>query len=109
MPLSKRNPQLARVVRFQSATMDIPLLRRLLSRLSLSAYERLITRLFNERQDEPFRPLPEAGDHVFFQPILDSYGDSLHRVYTVHHAPLELMGSFSPNLLGDPALIERIA
>lgn len=89
--------------------MDAPLLRRLLSRLDVRAYERFIQNLFNARRDEPFRPLPEAGEHVFFQPILDSCGGSLHRLFTVHHSPLELLGKFSPELLADPALRARIA
>ena len=89
--------------------MEESLLRRLLSRLSLGAYERLVVKLFNSRGDEPFLPLPAAGEHVFFQPIIDSYGGSLHRVYTVHHSPLELMGEFSSKLLADPALKSRIA
>jgi antiviral defense system Shedu protein SduA len=89
--------------------MDKTILRRLLTSLSPRAFDRLVTRLFNERGREPFAPLPEAGEHVFVQPLLDSYGGSLHHVFLAHHTPVELVQGFSPVLLADPSLLHSVS
>lgn len=94
---------------YRAYRMDEALLRRLLSRFDPFAYERLVVNLFNQRPDEPFKPLLEADDHAFYQPLLDSHGDSLHRVFAIHYSPVELLSQFSPDLLADPELARRVA
>lgn len=88
--------------------MHDDLLRTLLSRLTRHSFARFVVQLFGDSRDEPFTPLREAGDHVFFQPILDSYGGSLHSVYILQYSPLDLARVFSPVLLSDPGLVERV-
>lgn len=89
--------------------IDRKLLRQLLTHLSLAAFDRFVLTFFNDSQGERFSALPEAGDHVFYQPILTSYGGSLHGVFMIHYSPVDLVERFSPMLLGDPDLRGRIA
>ena len=75
-------------------TMDTDLLKRSIARLNRQAFTSFIIQLFDSDRSaeghEGFYPLPEAGEDVYFQPLLDSYGGSIHRVYLLHYPPLEL-------------------
>lgn len=96
----------------QTIEVDTKLLKKRLSRLNRHAFAEFITGLFNEDATSEgftsFSPLTEAGEDIFFQPYLDSYGMSIHRVFLMHTPPLEL---FHPNRelkIDDPSLINRL-
>ncbi len=92
-----------------SYRMDNDLLKSLLSRLSRYAFETFVAELFGaDSCAEPFTPLPEAGEGVYFQRLLDSYGGSLHTVFILHYSPLELFSPLAPKAVGDPILIQRL-
>jgi hypothetical protein len=58
---------------------------------------------------EGFHPLPEAGEDVFYQPLLDSYGGSIHRVYLLHFPPWQLFHPRFTSGMDDPILAQRLA
>jgi Domain of unknown function (DUF4263) len=84
-------------------------LRRILSHLNHHAFESFAVELFSSRkQSEPFKKLPEGGDGAYYQPILDSYGGSLHSVFLLHYSPLELLKNPKGADIEDPVLIRRL-
>ena len=88
--------------------IDKDFLHAALSRLNNSAFESFVLGLFNDR-DEPIEMLQEAGEAVFYKPLLDSYGGSLHSVFLLEYLPLALFNR--PNvsaILSDPNLRERL-
>src|SRR6266581_2352200 len=90
--------------------MDDIFLKTLLSRLTCHAFARFISTLLNTpgNDGKSFRPLPECGEQVFVQPLLDSYGGSLHSVYILHYSPLDLMRGDKAVLLSDPLLTTKV-
>jgi len=85
--------------------MDKNLLKSLLSRLSRHAFEKFIVELQKaNKSSEAFTPLPEAGEGVYYQGLLDSYGGSLHTVFLLHYSPLELLNHFDSKSIGDPVI-----
>ena len=89
--------------------MDTKLLRNQISRFNRHTFARFVAQLFEA--DAPgmtFEPLRDAGEDVFYQPFLDSYGDSIHRVYVLHFPPLELFHPFRDLKMDDPVLIRRL-
>jgi hypothetical protein len=79
-----------------------------LSRLNNPAFESFVLELFSDR-DEPVQMLPECGDAVFYKPLLDSYGGSLHSVFLLEYLPLALFTRPDPStVLTDPYLLERL-
>jgi hypothetical protein len=68
--------------------MEKSILKRLLSHLGRHAFESFVVELFGStRNAEPFKELTAAGEGVYYQPILDSYGGSLHSVFALHYSP----------------------
>jgi hypothetical protein len=89
--------------------MEKSVLKRLLSHLGRHAFESFVVELFGSaRKAERFEELAEAGEGVYYQPILDSYGGSLHSVFVLHHSPLELLNSPSMAAINDPILTQRV-
>lgn len=93
--------------------MDTILLKNLLSRLSRHAFENFVVDLFNyyyddEDPDENLVAIPNAGEGVYYQGLLDSYGGSLHKVFLVHFLPLELFKTFKPESVVDEELSQRL-
>jgi antiviral defense system Shedu protein SduA len=100
------------VVQARGEELDTSLLKTQISRLSRHTFASFVTELFstdgNEEGHEGFFNLPEAGEDVFYQPLLDSYGGSIHRVYLLHFPPLDL---FHPSLaltMNDPVLVRQL-
>ncbi len=92
-----------------STVMDESVLKRLLSRLSRHAFASFVVELFSlSRNAEPFTELTESGEGVYYQPILDSYGGSLHSVFVLHYSPLELLNNPNRANINDPFLIQRL-
>lgn len=79
-----------------------------LSRLTPEAFAAFLFELFNEDQNEPFNLLPQAGKNVYVQPILDSYGGSLDRVFVLHYLPFALFSPPTVSLTHDPRLISTL-
>jgi hypothetical protein len=79
----------------------------ILSRLNRYDLERLVVQLFGTRQ-EPFMPLEDAGEGVYCQPILDSYGDSIHSVFLFHFLPLEVFNRPALINIADPSIMGRL-
>lgn len=92
-------------------SIDRDLLRSILSRFTRHSFESFIKELFNdERQScELLEPLTDAGEGVYCQPILDSYGESLHKAYVLQHLPLGLFKHPRlDKLADDPVLVPRL-
>jgi hypothetical protein len=91
---------------------ETQLLIRFVSRLNRHAlgvfYAELASHGKNKEACCPVEPLPEAGENVFFQPYLDSYGSSIHDVILIHAPPLELFDPEVPLDMHDPVLIEKL-
>lgn len=83
-----------------------------LARLSRHAFASFVVELFSANGEvegrERLEPLKEAGEGVFFQPRLDSYGGSIHDVYIIHCPPLELFDPARDLSLRDPSLVRRL-
>lgn len=79
----------------------------LLSRLTPAAFAAFLQKLFSTR-DKPLDPRVNLGPNVFVQPILDSYGGSLHRAFVAHYVPQELFGAHPASLVADYALIATL-
>src|SRR4051812_4809879 len=88
--------------------MDLSLAKTLLSRFTPEAFAEYLPELFGRNRDEPFEPLAELGDNVYAQPILDSYGGSLHRVFVSHYLPFEIFSNPAALLINDPALVSTL-
>jgi hypothetical protein len=92
--------------------MDGNSLKAQLSRLNRHAYAAFIQELFGSdgqhEGHEGFYPLTQAGEDVFFQPLLDSYGGSIHRVYLLHHPALELFHPAYDLNMRDPTLVRQL-
>lgn len=86
--------------------MDKNLLKSLLTRLSRHAFESFVVELFSTKS--PFRVLPEAGEGVYYQELLDSYGGSLHTAFLLHYSPLELFNRPNLNSISDPDILQRL-
>lgn len=89
-------------------SVDKDFLHAALSRLNNPAFESFVLELFDDR-NEPIEMLREAGEAVFYKPLLDSYGGSLHSVFLVEYLPLALFKR--PDLssvLTDPDIRERL-
>jgi hypothetical protein len=87
------------------------LLRAIFSRFTQNTFESFIKRLFNDgcQSCELFQSLEGAGEGVYCQPILDSYGESLHSAYILQYLPLGLFKH--PRLsepANDPLIISRL-
>jgi hypothetical protein len=57
----------------------------------------------------PVEPLVEAGEDVYSQPYLDSYGGSIQDVILIHQPPLELFHPGRDLTLRDPVLMNNLA
>jgi hypothetical protein len=82
-----------------------------LSQLTAGAFEVFVSTLFNrENQDrESLVKAEELGDGIFYQPLLDSYGASLHSVFVLQYLPLNLFRRPRLNqLTDDPALTVQL-
>ncbi|MEK6323186.1 MAG: hypothetical protein AABN33_16215 [Acidobacteriota bacterium] len=89
-------------------SVDEDFLHAALSRLNSPAFESFVLELFNDR-DEPVEMLQDAGEAVFYKPLLDSYGGSLHSVFLLEYLPLALFTRPDPStVLTDPYLTERL-
>lgn len=92
--------------------MDSDSLKNHLTRLNRHTFASFIVELFGsdgeDEGHEGFYPLAEAGEDVFFQPLLDSYGGSIHRVYLLHYPPLELFHPARDLNMRDPSLIKQL-
>src|SRR6266571_1358521 len=86
--------------------MDNILLKTLLSRLTCHSFARFVFTLLNA--DGKTSPLSECGEQVFVQPLLDSYGSSLHSVFILHYSPLDLIRGDKALLLSDPVLAAKV-
>jgi len=89
--------------------MGKSVLKRILSHLNRRAFASFVVNFFSLKgEGEPFNELPEAGEGVYYQPILDSYGGSLHSVFLLHYSPLELLNKPTKADIKDPVLIHRL-
>ncbi len=71
--------------------MDKLLLQTLLSRFDKSAFKSF-TKSFFEETGEELEALPNVHDEdVYFHPLIDSYGESLHSVYVFNYQPIEIL------------------
>ena len=84
-----------------------------MANLSRHSYSAFIVEFFSangeEEGHEGFYPLTEAGEDVFYQPLLDSYGGSIHRVYLLHFPPWQLFHTKADSIIDDPVLGRRLA
>lgn len=92
--------------------MDTSLLKAQISRFSRHTFPSFVRELFStdasDEGHEGFFDLPEAGEDVFYQPLLDSYGGSIHRVYLLHFPPLDLFHPSRALTMNDPVLIRQL-
>ncbi len=92
--------------------MDNSILKAFLARCSRHTFASFVLELFSAdgqaEGHEGFHPLTEAGEDIFYQPLLDSYGGSIHRVYLLHFAPLELFHPSHTLTMHDPVLVRRL-
>jgi len=89
--------------------MDTDLLRTQIARFSRHTFAAFIAELFEANSHGmSFEPLTEAGEDVFYQPFLDSYGMSIHSVYVLHFPPLELFNPSGQLAMDDPVLIRQL-
>lgn len=91
--------------------MDVVTFKKHLPRLSRHAFASFVTELFREdtaQKYDGFYPLIDAGEDVFYQPLRDSYGGSIHNVYLLHFPPLELFRPSTSLNMQDPMLIARL-
>ena len=80
---------------FHENSDGVEVLRLLLSRLNKKAFINFVIKLFgNDYRD--INPLYKAGKDVYFSPLLDSYGDSLHSVFLLQYLPAGILEN--PNL-----------
>jgi hypothetical protein len=93
--------------------MDKSILKAFLARCSRHTFACFVVELFSadpeEGGHEGFHPLVEAGEDIFYQPLVDSYGGSIHRVYLLHFPPLELFHPSHTLTMDDPVLMRRLA
>jgi hypothetical protein len=93
--------------------MDPSRIRKAIANLSRHAYSSFIVEFFSadgeKEGHEGFYPLPAAGEDVFYQPLLDSYGGSIHRVYLLHFPPWQLFHPREQPDLDDPVLAKKLA
>jgi hypothetical protein len=92
--------------------MDKQFIKGLLSGLNKHAFDAFIRELFDfdigfGEQNELIS-IKEIGEGVYFQKILDSYGESLHTVFLLHFTPLELFKIINENSIADPELIKKL-
>lgn len=104
-------PQRAQQPTALDCLINDQLLRAIFSRFTQSTFESFIKRLFNDgcQSCELFQSLEGAGEGVYCQPILDSYGESLHSAYILQYLPLGLFKH--PRLsepANDPLIISRL-
>lgn len=84
-------------------------LKKQIARLNRHAFAAFVSRLFSPNEGMlEFEPLPDAGDGVFYQPYLDSYGYSIHKVFAYHSPPLHLFNPTNDFQIDDPFLIQRL-
>ncbi|MGB0560268.1 MAG: Shedu anti-phage system protein SduA domain-containing protein [Spirulinaceae cyanobacterium] len=92
---------------------DPNLTKKYITHLNHYAFTQFVTELFNqdllEQGMTEFRPFPDIGDDTFYQPYLDSYGESIHRVFLIHTPPLELFDPTREFNIDDPILLNRLA
>ncbi len=91
--------------------MDVTAFKKYLPRLSRHGFASFVTELFREdtaQKYDGFYPLVDVGEDVFYQPLRDSYGGSIHNVYLLHFPPLELFRPSANLNMQDPVLIERL-
>jgi hypothetical protein len=84
-----------------------------IARFSRAAFRSFLIELFNTDSQAVsrygFYPLPDAGEDVFYQPYLDSYGGSIHNVYLLHFPPFELFNPSHELTMLDPVLMRQLA
>ena len=103
--------------------MEQELFKRLVGRLSRGAFTEFVTELFNDGAVVgevlgPFGPLQlnrglpppssERLDGLLCQPLLDSYGGSIHQVYILYYCPLELAIAPQSIDVNDPYLQDKL-
>src|ERR1035441_7254421 len=89
--------------------MEKSVLKRLLSHLGRHAFESFVVKLFSSSsQSEPFKEIADGGEGLYYQPLIDSYGGSLHSVFVLHYSPLELLNNPSRSAISDPFLTQRV-
>lgn len=109
--LSRTSPSSLQEPETLPPSVDKELLKPVLSRFTQNAFEAFVEELFNEDKQacERFESLKEAGEGVFCQPILDSYGESLHTAFVLQYLPLGLFNNPRLNeLADDPALVPKL-
>jgi len=92
-----------------SEAIDADLIRAILSKLTPSAFETFVTKLFHPDEGGYDQTPRDLNDSVFYQPLINSYGGSLHSVFLLQHLPLGLFNQ--PNLSklsSDPTLALRL-
>src|SRR6266542_5461928 len=98
---------------FNGAYMNNCILKKQLAHFSRHAFRSFLIELFNADGEaeghDGFYPLTDAGEDVFYQPYLDSYGGSIHRVYLLHFPPFELFRPSHEITMRDPVLVRQLA
>lgn len=81
-----------------------------IARLSRHAFESFAVDFLSSASTsyECLRPLDDVGEDAFYQPLLDSYGGSIHDVYLFHFPSLELFRPTQDLTMDDPALIRQL-
>ena len=86
--------------------MNDILLKNLLSRLSKQAFKSFVIEYYNSQKfQKDIKPLAEVGDDVFYQGLLDSYGESLHSILLLQYLPFELLKNPEIHLLDEKIII----
>ncbi len=71
---------------------EVEIIKLLLSRLNKKAFGNFIIKLFGDRDYYSYMaPLHQAGEDVYFSPLLESYGNSLHSVFLMQYLPVGLL------------------
>jgi len=89
--------------------VDERLLKNLLCCLSKNAFEAFVLIFFNDNETrERFEPFPEIGDGAFRKELLDSYGGSIHALYLLHFAPVEVFNRPKDVIVYDPTIMGKL-
>jgi hypothetical protein len=89
---------------------DKKLLSSYIAHFSRHTFAEFVKELFKDKSKyEDLDSLPEAGEDVFYQPYLDSYGGSIHDVLLLHFPPFELFRPSDRLTIDDPTLMGKLA
>ena len=90
--------------------MDIALLRTMVSHLNRKAFASFVLHQLQANKDhDRVNALSDLGEGIFCRQLLGLYGYSIHDVYVLHHAPLEVFKPSARVRIVDPDLMGRLS